>query len=161
MILPTYLSPETIVPVLLGLVLLVAVALIRLEIKLRRLCRGAKGADLEAVINHMSKDVASLKTFEGESKSYFKNVERRVRRSTQAVETVRFNAFRGMGEGGNQSFATTFINEEGDGAVMSSIYTRERVSVFSKPVSKFKSEIELSEEESRALSMAQAKLSGK
>jgi hypothetical protein len=161
MILSDYLTTDTLVLILLGLVVLVAVALVRLEIKLRRLCRGQKGADLEATINGLGASVDALKKFEGESKGYFKNIERRIRRSTQSVDTVRFNAFRGDGLGGNQSFATAFVNEEGDGAVMSSIYTRERVSVFSKPLSKFTSVIELSEEESQAVTRARAKLSGK
>jgi hypothetical protein len=161
MILSDYLSTDVLVLILLGLLIVVAAALVRLEIKLRRLCRGAKGADLEATINGLGKNVESLQKFEGESKGYFKNIERRIRRSTQAVDTVRFNAFRGDGLGGNQSFATAFVNEEGDGAVMSSIYTRERVSVFSKPLAKFTSEIELSEEETQAIAKARTKLSGK
>jgi hypothetical protein len=88
-------------------------------------------------------------------------VESRLRRSNQAVETIRFNAFRDSGVGGNQSFATAMINENGDGVVISSLYSRERVSVFSKQVSSFNSEIELSEEERKAISGAKTKLGNK
>ncbi len=141
------------------LLVIVLGVLIRLEIKLRRLCRGAKGADLESAINALGKDITSLRGFEKESKEYFKNVEKRLRRSTQASETVRFNAFGGNGLGGNQSFATALINENGDGTIVSSLYSRERVSVFSKPINKFGSEIELTEEERSAIAAAQKKLS--
>ncbi len=45
------------------------------------------------------------------------------------------------------SFSTAFINEHGDGIVLTSHYARERISMFAKPVKAFASEHELSEEE--------------
>lgn len=161
MTLLSFSTTDILVFVLIALVLVVAVALVRLELKLRRLCRGAHGKDLEKAINRLHDEAEAFRKFEEESKGYLKNVEKRLRRSTQAVDTLRFNAFRGDGLGGNQSFATAFLSEEGDGTVISSLYSRERVSIFAKPVKKFVSEIELSEEESRVVSTAKAKLSGK
>lgn len=146
---------------LIVLVALVGIALVRLELKLRRLCRGAQGADLEKAINALGDDLEALQKFEEESKGYFKNVEKRIRRCSQAVEVVRFNAFKGDGLGGNQSFAAAILSEEGDGAVISSLYSRDRVSVFAKPIAKFKSELSLSEEEAQAIAGAKAKLSAK
>ena len=70
------------------------------------------------------------------------------------VETVRFNPFKGDGSGGNQSFSTAFVNEEGDGVVISSLYSRERVSVFAKPVKKMSSEYEMTAEEKESLQKA-------
>jgi hypothetical protein len=68
-------------------------------------------------------------------------------RSIQGVETIRFNAFKGTGEGGNQSFAIALLSEEGDGTVVSSLYARDRMSVFAKPVTGFTSKYEMTEEE--------------
>lgn len=150
---------DILIMVLIGLVVLLAAGLIRLEVKLKRLCRGAQGKDLEAAMNGIADKVEALEKFEGESKAYFKNVERRLRRSAQAVDVVRFNAFKGDGLGGNQSFATAVLDENGDGAVISSLYSRDRVSVFSKPIRKFAGEIELSQEESDAVSRAKSRLS--
>lgn len=82
---------------------------------------------------------------------YLETVERRLRKSVQSVHTVRFNPFKGTGAGGNQSFATAFLNEHGDGVVISSLYSRDHVSVFSKPVKKHASEYEFSNEEKEAL----------
>jgi hypothetical protein len=65
----------------------------------------------------------------------------------QAVETIRFNPFKGIGEGGSQSFSTSFLSESGKGVVISSLYSRDRVSVFSKPLDKFESTFELTPEE--------------
>ncbi|MDP1625187.1 MAG: DUF4446 family protein [bacterium] len=152
-------SPDMLIGILIGLVAIVALGLIRLEVKLRRLCRGAQGKDLEASMNKMHDGIESLQKFETESKSYFKNVERRLRRSAQAVDVVKFNAFKGDGLGGNQSFAAAILDEDGNGAVISSLYSRDRVSVFSKPIKRFAGEIELSQEETDAVSRAKAKLS--
>ncbi len=147
--------------ILIALVLLVGAAMLRLELKVRRLTRGASGESLEAAIGGLGQSIIDLRKFEEESKSYFKNLERRVRRSNQVIETVRFNAFKGDGLGGNQSFATAMLDERGDGVVISSLYSRERVSVFAKGISAFKSQIDLTEEEAQAISQAQAKVAVK
>ena len=46
------------------------------------------------------------------------------------------------------------LDEEGDGLVISSLYSRERMSIFAKPIKNNKSEYELSMEEKEALSKA-------
>jgi hypothetical protein len=106
----------------------------------------------------MQNDISKLYKFENEMKSYLTDVEKRLRRSVQAVETIRYNPFKGTGSGGNQSFATSLISEEGNGVVISSLYSREHVSVFSKPVKSHKSEFELTEEELDVLNKAKEAL---
>ena len=142
------------------LVLILSIDLACLRWKVRKMLRG-KNETIGDSIQSLDADIKDLEKFRSEMESYLKNVEKRLRRSSQAVETVRFNAFRGDGLGGNQSFATAIVNENGDGTVISSIYSRERVSVFSKQIGKFESDIELSEEERRAVSSAKAKLGSK
>lgn len=141
------------------LVLIVDVFLLRT--KVRKLLRGGKGENIGDILKTIDTDIKALQGFRGEMEKYMVNLEKRVRRSTQVAETVRFNAFKGDGIGGYQSFATAFLNEDGDGAVISSLYSRDRVSVFSKPVTKFSSEIELSEEEKEVVSLAKNKLESK
>ena len=46
------------------------------------------------------------------------------------------------------------LNEEGDGVVLSSLYSRERMSVFAKPIKGGKSEYELTGEETNAIKKA-------
>ncbi|HVU06380.1 MAG TPA: DUF4446 family protein [Candidatus Paceibacterota bacterium] len=129
---------------------------------LRKVFKNKDCGDLGQAIATLNKDIDGLEKFRKDIEEYMKNVERRLRRSTQATETVRFNAFRGDGlggtTGGGQSFATAFLNEDGDGAVLSSIFTRERVSVYSKPLAKFDSDNTLTEEERRAVSLARTRL---
>lgn len=157
--------------ILIGILALCVLALtadqFHLRWKLRKmLCAGKKGKaiDFGETLIAVNKDVKDLEKFRTDMEGYLKNVEKRLRRSTQANEMVRFNAFRGDGlggaTGGNQSFATAFLNEEGDGTILSSIYARERVSVFAKPIAKFNAEgATLTEEEQRAVHLAKVKLS--
>jgi hypothetical protein len=132
--------------------------IIRLEIKLHRLLIGKNARSLEDSIVGAHENLDKLNAFQREAIEHFINVEKRLSRSVQAVETVRFNPFKGVGEGGNQSFATSFINENGNGVVISSLYSRDRVSVFSKPLEKFVSPFELTEEEKEVIKNSKNRL---
>ncbi len=142
-----------------GLVVVLIAWVIRLEVKLHRLTRGADGKSLEASILDMHKKMEQLHEFRADSLAYFGDVERRLNKSVQAVETVRFNPFHGTGDGGNQSFSTAFVSEHGDGVVLTSLYSRDRISVFSKPLKKFASSFELSGEEKQVVDEAKKKIS--
>jgi len=98
--------------------------------------------------------VLTLKLPRHASSAYLKTAEARLRRSIQGVETIRFNAFKGTGEGGNQSFAIALLSENGDGTVVSSLYARDRMSVFAKPIKNFSSEFEMTAEERDAVTRA-------
>ncbi len=146
------LTPEIISLLVLGtLALILIMWVIRLEIKLKKVLLGKNAHSLEDTIVHLEQGIKELDTFKKESELYYKNIEKRLARSIQGVETIRFNAFKGEGIGGNQSFATAFINEQGDGTVISSLYSRDRISIFAKPIKKLSSEFELSEEERTAV----------
>ncbi|MCC7004533.1 DUF4446 family protein [Candidatus Nomurabacteria bacterium] len=147
-------NQEIVIYVLLAVVFLLAIFVLRLEIKLRNVLRGKNAKTLEDSINNVMNDLNALISFRKDLEEYLTNVEKRLKRSIQAVETIRFNPFKGNGGGGNQSFATSFINEKGDGVVLSSLYSRDRVSIFSKPVVSYKSEFELSSEENKVLNKA-------
>ena len=75
-----------------------------------------------------------------------------MRKSIRGLETIRFNPF--PDQGSNQSFAVGMVNEEGDGVVFSSLYSRERMSIFAKPIKNGKSEYELTTEEKEVLEKA-------
>jgi hypothetical protein len=152
------LSTNTLVIALLILMLVITIDAFLLRMKMRRMMR-CKAGDVGDALISLDKDVKALEHFQKEAEGYFQNVEKRLRRSIQSIDTARFNAFKGEGLGGNQSFATAFVNEDGDGVIVSSLYSRDRVSVFGKPVSHFASELELSEEEANVLGRAKAKVS--
>lgn len=135
------------------LVILLVVWIIRLEVRIGRLMRGKSGFTLENSFVDMQKDINNLAKFRIDLEKYLKTIEKRVSKSIQGVHNMNFNAFKGMDSGG-KSFATAFLNENGDGIVLSSLHSRDRVSIFAKQVKNFKPELELSEEETIALTKA-------
>jgi hypothetical protein len=133
----------------------VAVALgLHTEWRLSRLLRGKSGKSLEELIGKSATDIGNIKMFRKELEAYLESVEKRLQKSVCGVGVVRFNPFRGTGDGGNQSFASAFIDAEGNGVVFSTLHTRERMSMFAKPLRDGKSEYELTEEERRAIQKA-------
>jgi hypothetical protein len=136
------------------LIILLVVWIVRLEVRMKRLMRGKSGLTLENSFADMQKDIDTLIKFRGDLEKYLKTIEKRVSKSIQGVHNLNFNAFKGM-ESGGKSFATAFLNENGDGIVLSSLHARDRVSIFAKQIKNFKPEMELSEEENLALTKAQ------
>ncbi|HVS79800.1 MAG TPA: DUF4446 family protein [Candidatus Paceibacterota bacterium] len=148
--------------VVLGLALVVAVLIawiIRLELRLKRMLRGKNAKSLEETITGVIRDLNFLKEYRKDSLGYLEAIEGRIKKSVQAIETLRFNPFKGVGEGGNQSFATALINENGDGVVISTLHARDRMSLFAKPVKNFSSEHDLTEEETHVIEQAKKSLS--
>lgn len=132
--------------------------IIKMHIKIKKFLVNIDSDSITDSLKHVSTHLNNLQSFRTEMESYLAQVEKRLNKSVQSIHTVRFNPFHGTGEGGNQSFATAFLNENGDGAVISSLYSRDRVSVFSKPIKNFISEHEMSDEEKEALEKAKGKL---
>lgn len=138
---------------------LIVVFIAYLHRRIEKLLGGTHAKNIEESLALIRRDLDAMMKFKEESTRYLRIMEERVRRSTQAVETIRFNPFKGTGDGGNQSFSTAILNENGDGVILSSLYSRERVSIFSKPVVAFTPQYELSEEEQETLKKAKEKLS--
>lgn len=128
--------------------------LLILNRKIRRLSSGNGKVSLEQSIASLENDLKDLGNFRKDITGYLASVENRLSKSLQGVETIRFNPWKGTGDGGNQSFATAFIDEKGNGVVISSLYSRERTSVFSKPIKNFKSLFELTKEEQESIQKA-------
>lgn len=132
-------------------ILALVVWLFILERRMRKLLLGKNAQSLEGVIGTLGADIRALEIFRDETSAYLKTAEMRLRRSIQGVETIRFNAFKGNGEGGNQSFAIALLSEDGDGTVVSSLYARDHVNIFAKPIKNFSSEFEMTAEERDAV----------
>lgn len=141
-----------------AVLIFLVVWIMRLERKIKKFTKGKDGKSLEGSMVSLKAEQDNLMNFRKDTENYLKDAEKRLRRSAQSIETIRFNPFKGDGSGGNQSFATAFLNENGDGLVMSSLYARDRVSIFSKPIKKFSSEFELSGEEKKVVDNAKKKL---
>lgn len=123
----------------------------KLEKRIKGLTRGVSGASLEDTIRSLTDHEKRMLAFETGVKKAIEDLDRRVRRSIQSTATIRFNPFKGDATGGNQSFATALVSENGDGVVISSMYAREHTRVFAKPVHKGTTTYELMEEEQEAI----------
>lgn len=139
---------------LLALSVFLIVWITKLQRKIRLFTLNTGFSNLEDVMKAIRSDLAVMKEWKVQSGNLFKEVDTKMKQSIRGIETIRFNPFKGTGVGGNQSFATAFINEKGDGVVFSSLHARDRISIFSKPLKQFVSEYELSEEEHQAIEKA-------
>ena len=153
--------PTDILLIVFTLCMVIAVFLgLHTEWRVNRLLRGKSGKTLEEAIIRSVADIEKFKQFRKELEAYLETVEKRLGQSVRGVSTVRFNPFKGTGGGGNQSFATAFLDEKENGVVLSTLYARERVGVYAKPIKEGKSEYELTEEEMRAIQKAKEQLRG-
>jgi hypothetical protein len=137
-----------------ALTILLGIWIFILERRLRKLFAGQKAKSLEGVIGVLGENIRALEKFQSDTTNYLSEADKRIARSVQGVETIRFNAFKGTGEGGNQSFAIALLSENGDGTVLSSLYSRDHVNVFAKPIKNFASEYEMTPEERDAVARA-------
>ncbi len=152
-------DPLFIAIIILGIMTVVLLCLvIWLTFKMRRFLVSFDSKNVGDSLNFVSGELDDLKKSRKEIESYLTLVEKRLRKSVRSVHTVRFNPFKGSGEGGNQSFATALLNEDGSGVIISSLHSRDHTRVFSKPVADHKAQIELSEEEKEALENADKQL---
>ncbi len=132
-----------------GIVLLILIWIIITEYRFRKFFAGTKAKNLEEVMLTLGEQMKDIKDVEIAINKHLVNVDKRLDKSIRSIETIRFNPF--LDAGGNQSFAISFLNDEGDGVIISSLYARDRMSIFAKPIIKGKSEFELSEEEKEVL----------
>lgn len=123
-----------------------------LERRLKNLLQGANGKSLENVISDMQNRIntneSNISANTGEIATLMSKMRKRIRN----VSTLRFKPFEDAGS--TQSFAIAIVDDEQNGVVLSSLYTRERMSVFAKPVKDGKSEYELTNEEKTVLESA-------
>jgi hypothetical protein len=122
------------------------------ERRLKRFFLGKKAKDLEDTIEILEKNISELKKAKDNIEKEITGINNKLKKSIRGLETIRFNPF--PDQGSNQSFAIGMLNEEGDGLVISSLYSRERMSIFAKPIKAGVSPYELTAEEKEALSKA-------
>ncbi|NMP20926.1 DUF4446 family protein [Sulfobacillus sp. DSM 109850] len=79
-------------------------------------------------------------------------VETKAGQAINRVGLVRFNPF--MDTGSDLSFSAALLNDHGDGLVLTSLWGRDEVRLYAKPVESHESRYVLSQEEKQALDMA-------
>jgi hypothetical protein len=153
-----HIDPTILIYILSATMILLVLWIFRLESRISRLLVGKNAKSLEDSFVTITKELQDVHAFTKDMELYLSTVEKRLKRSIQSIETVRFNPFKGTGSGGNQSFSSSFIDEKGTGVVLTSMYSRDRISIFAKPLKEFASDFELSEEEKEALEASKKKI---
>ena len=138
--------------ILLLLFLWCVIRLWKMEKRLRVLFQGKDAKGLEDVIMLLRKEaMETRKTFHALD-AQVANMENRLERSVQKVGIVRFNPFRDAG--GDHSFSLALLDEKHNGVVISSLYSRDGVRVYGKPIEKGSSSYQLSAEETGVIQKA-------
>ncbi len=130
-------------------IILIFLWILIIEIRLKKIFSGFKAKNAEILISEVTKKTKELEENKKKIDDQLSIIEKRLDQSIRNIETVRFNPFPEVG--GNQSFAISLLNEEGNGVVISSLYARDRMSLFAKPIKDGKSEFELTKEEKSVL----------
>ena len=117
------------------------------------LARGdtSEGSIIESVARH----VEQTSTLRGEVaalQAQLKITQRDVSAALRHVAVVRFNAFDDMG--GQMSFATAVLDDNGDGLLLTSIHGHTESRTYIKPVTARKADGRISPEETQAIEYA-------
>ncbi len=130
----------------------ISIVLYRIFALFNKLTKGVGVTDLKKVLE---KVLAQGIKNEKEVNDLLKRVnaqEEEGRLHIQKVGLIRFNPFAELG--GDHSFSLAILDGEENGIVITSLHTRDRTRVYMKKVLKGKGDIELSEEEKKALAKA-------
>jgi len=119
----------------------------RLDIFLRKGDR-----DLESVLKDLVQKCELQEKEIKEIAGKISRLEKISKISFQKLGIIRYNPFKGVG--GDQSFSIALLDKQDSGFVITSLYLREGVRIFAKPIRQGKSEYSLSEEEKKAIEKA-------
>jgi len=148
------LTPEQIFISFAGLTLILLICItmiIFLSLRIGRLTKGKHLHSLEDIVVELNKEVGDLQKFQDETSAFLKKFQEHVTHNISHVASTNFKAFSGMDSGGNNSFATVFLNEHGTGVLLSGIHTRDKMNVYSKTITGWASERLLTDEENDLL----------
>ncbi len=119
------------------------------ERRLKRFFLGNNAASLESTMTDLVKTVQLVCRKQEATDKAIIEIRNLLQSSVKRVEVVRFNPFNDAG--GDQSFSMALLDREGNGAVVSSMYSRDGVRVYGKPIAHGKSTYKLTDEESQAI----------
>jgi hypothetical protein len=120
--------------------------------RLRAISRTLNGEDHAADADSPALQRSTATSFAKRTDERLAELETIARRDVHRVGFVRYNSFSDVGS--DQSFSLALLNAEGDGVVVTSIYSREETRTYGKSVKKFVPQQGASKEEQAAILMA-------
>lgn len=124
----------------------------RLEEGYRTLTAGVDGGNLEEVLHSHMAELRDMVAGVAETDALARDLEQASRGHIQQLGFLRFNPFRETG--GDQSFALTLADQEGNGVVLSSLHSRDVTRVYGKALVGWESAYPLTAEEQQAIDRA-------
>ena len=120
--------------------------------KIRRFTKGQSASSLEKIILNCVEGIEEIRNRNEIISKHTLELGNRVSNSLRNAQTIRYKAFEAHGS--NQSFSIALLNEKGNGVVISSLHSHERVSTFAKPVIDYESTHDLTDEEKSVINDA-------
>jgi hypothetical protein len=123
----------------------------------QHLMTGTSGGNLEEILNEHIAQVRETAAQARVVDELAQLLESEAYYDLQHLSIVRFNPFHNTG--GDQSFAIALADGYGNGVVLSSLHARDVTRVYAKPLKQWEAIHRLTEEEEKAISLAQQKRS--
>lgn len=124
----------------------------KLKNKYYKFMNGLNDVNIEDVLDNCIDKVNGVVEKNKELEYKLNTVERNMYYCVQKVGIVRYNAFDDVGS--DLSFSIALLNNNNDGLVLSSLYTRDSSLTYAKPIAGGKSKYALSVEELKAIDTA-------
>lgn len=119
----------------------------------KRILKDGAGRDItEAIVNYYKKCAEIMEDYK-KAEHRLEKLETESKACIKKVGAIRYNAF--GGNNSNMSFVTAVLDESDSGFVLNGVYSRQQTTTYLKPITKGKSQFELSEEEEEAIKTAQ------
>ena len=134
----------------------IIIVLVRMQTKLRIFMAGKNGASLEATLAWLTQKSAAVDGTLEAHKEALEMIDGRVKRSIRGYSLVRYDAYESSG--GEQSFASGLLDEHEDGYILSVITNRSHIGVYAKKINRGIPEVNLTDEETDALTIAKKSL---
>lgn len=141
------------------IIIIQTIMLIGLSFKLKKLTRSYRAMmdstgveNLEEVLIGIKQEQNRYKEEINASKQKIEALEQRMPQLKSKVAIHRYNAF--ADSGSDLSFSLAITNDEKDGVVLTSIYSREGMYVYGKPIQKGQSNYSLTPEERKVIDEA-------
>lgn len=113
---------------------------------------GLSGANIEEVLEDCIEKTNGVIGKNKELEYQLNTMKRNMYYCVQKIGVVRYNAFDNVGS--DLSFSIAIMDNNDDGVVLSSLYSRDSSSTYAKPIAGGKSKHALSAEEIKAIDMA-------
>ena len=110
------------------------------------------GNNLEEMMKEYIKRVNTAEAKNEEIISYCKVIDENIKRCSQKMGLVRYNAFKDTGS--DLSFTLAILDDYNNGVVLNGIYARDSSNIYAKPVENGESKYVLSNEEKEAINKA-------